>query len=177
MLVPISPSWGHLLLARDFYKLLLGEVGFNEEVENTLNIKENFSDVILERMLDEAEHGILSGLILYHQICNSKNDNAALRKNLMPVIVAIMLHGCYAWKWRDGEGDIKGNDKFMIDIEKAPIAHLLMLCDSLVQCGREFTDVDAKPETEIRFGEISDHPNVIKIMLQYYNPTEKTLRI
>ena len=47
-----------------------------------------------------------------------------------------------------------------------------MLCDSLVQCGREFTDVDAKPETEIRFGEISDHPNVIKIMLQYYNPTE-----
>ena len=46
-----------------------------------------------------------------------------IRKNLMPVIVAIMLHGCYAWKWRDGEGDIKGNDKFMIDIEK-PQLHI-----------------------------------------------------
>ena len=51
------PKLGTFTLARDFYKLLLGEVGFNEEVENTLNIKENFSDVILERMLDEAEHG------------------------------------------------------------------------------------------------------------------------
>lgn len=178
LLVPISPSWGHLLLARDFYKLLLGEVIFKEELKKTLTvsegffIKEDFSEIILEKMLEKAEHGILSGLILYHQICNNK-DSEKLRKKLIPVIVAIILHGCYDWRWKEKETEKEkeGYKMLKIDIEKAPIAHLLMLCDSLVQCGREFTDDDAKSETEIKFGGISEGKDVIRIMLKYYDRT------
>lgn len=178
LLVPISPSWGHLLLAEDFYKLLLGDADFQDELNKALFLMNNddIPDVMLEIMLNEARHEILSGLILYHQlhhtfIKNQSNDNKKeIREKLMPVIVAIMLHSCYDWKWKDEDVDTekKATDLIRINIDKGTLAHLLMLCDSIVQAGREFSYVgEDSPDKEIKFAFPKNDENRIHINIKY----------
>ena len=180
LLVPISPSWGHLLLAEDFYKLLVGHTNFQKVLKETLtgtpgSIIKDVPNVLLERALNNAEHGILSGLVLYHQLRNASGSNRAKWKKILPIIVAIMLHGCYDWKWKDkNRNKINGAKNLKVDVNKAPIAHLLMLCDTFVHSGREFYDekTDSATQQEIRFREITsnsvDSEN-IRIVLEYSN--------
>lgn len=251
LLVPISPSWGHLLLAKDFYNLLLGKDDFLESFKKAVSFEKSYyekikedirkededvknyiseycSNVVLEKMLNDAEHGVLSGLIFYHQLCNvdieaKKEEVTELSKYagnemiyfrgdseektylegivehisrfqpvnkpaLMQAIVAMMLHGCYEWKWEDsilGDKDIlEGKTVFRIDVKEAPLCHLLVLCDCFVQAGREFPDEIrslSNKQTEIKFAVESQY-NIndakdINFALEYNNSTEKMAKI
>ena len=202
-LVPIVPSWGYLLLVKDFYKLLLGEPIFKEALKkafgdhnedtvikylkkvgietaiiteltdttarnNLLNdsLYDAISSKMLKLMLDKADHAILSGLILYHQLCNANVDMMKSRakkestgdgannvqehfgdsfkpdnhERLIEVIVAIMMHSAYDWFRHEEQPTLINGWK--IKEQDVPIAHLLVLCDILVQSGRDFGEMD-----------------------------------
>jgi len=166
--VPIHPHWGHLSLLKELRQLFDDDdlqIAVCSQIRNFITSSEvrsqqgdpgslvpTATDRMLRTVFDTGDHGLVSGLVLYHALLNSdatKDDGTVLA--IKPAIFASMTHQCRDWEWSwpgydnpiaiasPPDGEKAGVRMALCDL---PIAHLLVLCDTLSQFGREFPDDD-----------------------------------
>lgn len=180
--VPMNPHWGHLatiheirnlyhdIVLRKSLSCLVENITANNEFKVDGYTKQMYTDAVIERMLHtafhKADHGLVSGMLLYHSL-KSKVDDTGNKRNpqiskIFPAIFAAMIHQCdkWEWHWPQCEEKIRLKDVVRIKQEDFPIAHLLILCDSLSQFGREFDDPNTTEATvkTIRLESIASGP-------------------
>lgn len=190
--VPMNPNWGHLATMHEIRNLyqdrdlrkkipcFIENIITNKKFRIDGNNKEIYINIVIERMLHtafhKADHGLVSGMLLYHSLKSKANDHVNKKSlqvsKIFPAIFAAMIHQCdkWEWHWPNCEEKIKLDDEIRVKQYDLPIAHLLILCDSLAQFGREFDDpnmAEAKGRT-IRLKNIdSNAPTSPELTLLY----------
>lgn len=175
--LPLRPSWGHLLLIKNFKRAILFESKFIEFIrDHHCHGNQELAELIMERILyaliDKADHGVISALIFYDIMGRARIINGILPQ----ILSAITLHNSHK---HDTWGDLKikhNGEKEIdarMDYKEDLVSALLMYFDNMQQWSRDLSPGD--PVAKLHGLKIEDNAK-IRLILDYPNDDREKVK-